>query len=97
MITVTVKGVANFADLLGTREPQEIAVPQGTTVRDLLAILIKEYGERLAARIFTAESGELRKDFRPLLNGRDLFFLNGLDTELKDGDRFTLMPFLAGG
>jgi molybdopterin synthase sulfur carrier subunit len=96
MITVTVKGVANFADLLGTGEPRAIAVPEGTTLRDLVTILVEEHGAPLAARIFS-ESGELRKDFRPLLNGRDLFFLNGLNTVLKDGDRFTLMPFLAGG
>jgi molybdopterin converting factor small subunit len=32
-----------------------------------------------------------------LVNGRDIQFLNGVDTVLHDGDEFSILPILTGG
>jgi len=34
---------------------------------------------------------------RLLVNGRDIQFLNGVDTILRDGDEFSMLPILTGG
>jgi len=43
------------------------------------------------------EKGELRKFVNLYLNDEDIRFLNGLDTELKDGDTLSIVPAIAGG
>lgn len=96
MIVITVKGVADIGKLIGPRGEQEIVLPPGSTLRDLLKLLGEKCGEAFRKRIFTG-NGEIRKDLRLLLNGRDIIFLAGLETALHDGDRFSILPPLAGG
>ena len=43
------------------------------------------------------ENGELRRFVNLYLNDEDIRFLNGLDTELKDGDVLSIVPAIAGG
>jgi molybdopterin synthase sulfur carrier subunit len=96
MIVITVKGVAAIGKLIGDGGEREILLPPGSTLGDLLKSLGEKCGEAFRKRIF-AENGELRKELRFLLNGRDIIFLAGLESELQDGDRFSILPPLAGG
>jgi molybdopterin synthase sulfur carrier subunit len=43
------------------------------------------------------ESGEVRRFVNIFVNDEDIRFLNGLDTELKDGDEVSIIPAIAGG
>lgn len=43
------------------------------------------------------ENGELRRFVNIYVNGDDVRFINGLDTELKDGDEVSIVPAVAGG
>jgi len=43
------------------------------------------------------ESGEIRRFVNVYLNDEDVRFLNGRDTELKDGDEVSIVPAIAGG
>jgi len=97
MIIVKVKGVADIGKMMNAKGEQDIALPDGPTLRDLLDILSDRFGEAFKGRIYEIGSKELRKDLRLLLNGKDISFLSGLETELHDGDRFSLVPPLAGG
>ena len=47
-------------------------------------------------QIFDA-SNRLRSDVTILKNGRNVVFLEGLDTELKTGDRIAVFPPVVGG
>jgi molybdopterin synthase sulfur carrier subunit len=42
-------------------------------------------------------SGSLRKDIVLLVNGRNIAFLAGLDTPLKEGDAIDIFPPVFGG
>ncbi len=98
MLKVTAKGVADLGKLMGGgRGEAALTLPPGSTVKDLLAVLIAKFGPALGQRLFMADGLELRKDLRLLLNGREITFLNGLATELKNGDHLSLIPPLAGG
>ncbi len=50
----------------------------------------------LAARL-TDESGSLRKFVNIYVNEEDVRFLQGKETEIKDGDTVSIVPAIAGG
>ncbi|MDH6110707.1 molybdopterin synthase sulfur carrier subunit [Kitasatospora sp. MAP12-15] len=49
----------------------------------------------IAARLLDA--GELRRFVNVYLNDEDVRFLDGIGTEVKDGDSVTILPAVAGG
>lgn len=98
ILHVTAKGLADLGKLIGGRRGElTIILPPGSTLHELLAALIERCGPALARRIFQQDGLTIRKDVRLLLNGRDIAFLNGLATELQEGDHFSMIPPLAGG
>ncbi len=64
------------------------------TVRRLLEILCTT--RPLHETIFD-DSGQLRSTVTVLRNGRNIVFLEGLDTTLNDGDKIALFPPVTGG
>lgn len=43
------------------------------------------------------EGGEIRRFVNIYINGEDVRFLQGMTTELKDGDEVSIVPAVAGG
>jgi molybdopterin synthase sulfur carrier subunit len=43
------------------------------------------------------ETGEIRRFVNVYVNGEDVRFLDGLGTELKQGDEVSIVPAVAGG
>lgn len=97
MITVKVRGAIGIDNLMGGGGGHEIAVPEGTTVRELLDILADKYGDDFRNIIYQNEKKELRQGLSALLNDRELAAAGGLDTRLQDGDHLSIIPVLAGG
>ena len=64
------------------------------SVRNLLRQVCTSQERR--EQIFDA-SNRLRSDVTILKNGRNVVFLEGLDTELKTGDRIAVFPPVVGG
>ncbi|UCF90104.1 MAG: MoaD family protein [Desulfobacterales bacterium] len=71
-----------------------IALGSPPTVRTLLDAVCTS-GER-RAQIFD-DSGRLRSDVKILRNGRNIVFLDGLETELASGDKIAVFPQVVGG
>jgi molybdopterin synthase sulfur carrier subunit len=72
----------------------KLVTAEGASLRELIDNLDANYsgvGERLVD-----ESG-LRRFVNVYLNDEDVRFLDGLDTELSDGDSVTILPAVAGG
>ncbi|HIE15218.1 TPA: MoaD family protein [Candidatus Bathyarchaeota archaeon] len=95
MLKVQVKAFARIKDVLGSEV--ELEIHEDMTVGDLLNELIKKYGDAFKRQIFNPETGKLQSYVRILLNGRDIDFLNGLETRLNNGDVLALFPPIAGG
>jgi sulfur-carrier protein len=92
-ITVTVKSFATLREVMDAEVRMEFA--GGATIRLLLAELSSRYGG-LSDMLFSAP--DTFRDFVNILkNGRNIYFLAGLDTPLDDGDIITLFPPAAGG
>jgi sulfur-carrier protein len=66
----------------------------GTTVGEVLDALYEEFDE-LRDRI--SEDGDLRRFVNVYIGGEDIRFLDGLETEVSDGDEVTILPAVAGG
>jgi molybdopterin synthase sulfur carrier subunit len=66
----------------------------GGTVGEVLDDLFDRYGE-LRERI--CEDGTLRRFVNVFVDGEDIRFLAGLETEVSDGDEVTILPAVAGG
>ena len=89
-VRVQVRFLLHFEGWAGTKE----AFVEAETVGELLAKVQDEYG--LRDRIL---DGDRTKPWtRVLLNGRDVFLLDGLGTPLSLGDRIALVfPFIESG
>lgn len=76
-------------------EPEVIVdVDVAGTVGKVLDALYDRYDD-LKDRI--ADDGGLRRFVNVYLGGEDIRFLDGLDTEVADGDEVTILPAVAGG
>lgn len=94
MITVTVKGVAEIGKMLSAGGEMTVELPDQAKLKDLLDYLAAETSTELVEHLTTEKS---TKTLRLLVNGRDIVFLQNLDTELKDQDRVSILPLLSGG
>jgi len=65
-------------------------------VEEVLKMIMERYGEKMKGRIFD-EEGKLNKFLDIFVNGRNINLLNGLDTELRDGDSITVLRVVSGG
>ncbi|MFH9421131.1 MoaD/ThiS family protein [Streptomyces sp. NPDC017529] len=66
----------------------------GATLADLIADLESRHNG-IRERLVDGE--ELRRFVNVYLNDEDVRFLNGISTELSDGDSVTILPAVAGG
>ena len=72
----------------------QIELEKGSTIRDLLDLLCNTYEKH--QRIFD-QSGQIRSDVITLKNGRRIDFLDGIQTELEEGDEVAIFPLIYGG
>lgn len=68
----------------------------GATVSEVIAALAKKFGDAFQRRVMGFD-GKPRSVLNLYVNGKNIRFLNGLDTQLKDGDEVMLLPAVSGG
>lgn len=69
---------------------------EANNVEEALKEITKRYSEKMNDSICYA-GGKLNKFLDIFVNGRNINLLNGLDTELRDGDRVTIFRVVSGG
>jgi len=65
------------------------------TLNQLLDILEEKIGKKFTFKL--REGGKLKKGVIILVNGKNVFHLNGIDTIIKDGDVISMFPPGGGG
>jgi len=96
VIRVKIYTILALKQVLGRRE-FEVSIQEGSTVKDLISWMVQTWGEKLSPHLFQPGSDRLVPHIRLMVNGRDIQFLNGVETVLQDGDEFTMLPILTGG
>ncbi len=82
------------AQLRGVTEGESEIEVDGGTVGEALDAVFDQH-EDLRARI--TEGGTLRRFVNVYVSGEDIRFVDGLQTELSEGDEITILPAVAGG
>lgn len=72
-----------------------VEINPGENVRGTLDTLSAQY-PGISARLFDPH-GQVKAHINIFLNNEDIRFLNGLETNVRDGDTVVLLPALAGG
>ena len=96
LITIKIRSILDIKKVIGSREVT-LQIPPATTLEALLEIMIKRWGKELAARLCEPDSLAPRPYIRLMVNGRDIAFLNRLETVLKEGDEVLILPPVSGG
>ena len=84
---------ATFRDAVG-RKTVSRSIESDVTVGEVLESLEAEY-DGLEGRLL--ENGSVAQHLSVLKNGRDVTHLDGVDTDLDDGDVLSVFPPVAGG
>ena len=74
---------------------QETVLTVPGTIDSIVKDLERQF-PGFASRL-TDDTGNLRKFVNVYLNEEDIRFLNGRETEVKDGDSISIVPAIAGG
>ncbi|MFP4001068.1 MAG: ubiquitin-like small modifier protein 1 [Candidatus Natronoplasma sp.] len=92
-MSVKIKLFANLAEKAGQKELHVSA----EKVKDALKELIDK-NPRLDDLIFKdRDQNELSDNVTVIKDGRNITYLNGLETELKEGDKISVFPPIGGG
>jgi MoaD family protein len=91
MVQIKINYFSMFRELTGKHEEY---LEVGNTVQSALQKLFEKYGEKMRKTIL--KEGTPHDSVIIALNGKSIKFFEGLDTNLKEGDKLTFF-FAAGG
>jgi molybdopterin synthase sulfur carrier subunit len=72
-----------------------VEVPQDSTLHELISNIANNLDSSFLDKV--VEKNAVRSEIRILVNGRNINYLNKLNTKLSDGDVVTIMPIAGGG
>ena len=95
---VSVRFFTSLRELLGKKE-ETIEFPKAArvTVDNVLEKLKQRYGKSFVEYVYDQKTGEMKGFLQILVNGRSSSTLNGMQTELADGDVLAILPPVGGG
>ena len=92
MSKVKLRLLSTLATVIGRKELET----EASTVKGVFDAVTAEYGDKFRTKAFDI-AGNLRKVIKIYVNGKDIRFLNQLDTLLNDGDEVLILPAVTGG
>jgi MoaD family protein len=97
-LQVSVRFFTSLREIVDKKE-ETLKFPEGkkVTVDMVLRTLSQRYGKRFVEYVYDAKTGEVRGVLQFLINGKSAATLNGLETELEDGDVLAILPPVGGG
>jgi len=91
---VSVKFFAHLPDRLGKKAIDEVDCEEGATISTLLDWLFLD--SKIKDALFD-KNQKIRSDITILKNGREIKFLDGLETRVNSGDEIAIFPLVVGG
>jgi len=96
MIAVKVRTILALKRIIGSGEV-DLTIPEGSTLEEVIATLVNRAGDELASQLYEPKSKTLRPYIRLMVNGRDIAFLNRMQTILQNEDEILMLPPVSGG
>ena len=95
---VKVRFFTSLREIVNKRE-ETLTFPanEKVTVDLVLKTLSQKYGKPLTEYIYNGKTGQPKNFLQFLINGTSTSTLNGLETELKNGDVLAILPPVGGG
>lgn len=87
--------VFSHALVSSTNNQREIQA-EGNSLGEVLEDLTKRYGDPFKKKLFDSD-GRTKRFINVYVNGKDMRFLEGLETKLKNGDEILIIPAVSGG
>jgi MoaD family protein len=93
-----VRFFTSLREIVNKRE-ETLKFPRGkeVTVDTVLKTLAQRHGKRFVEYVYDTKTGEVQGFLQFLVNGKSAATLNGLQTELEDGDVLAILPPVGGG
>jgi MoaD family protein len=97
-LQVSVRFFTSLREIVDKKE-EKLNFPEDekATVDIVLETLKQRYGKPFVEYVYDHETGEVRGFLQFLVNGKSAATLNGLQTELEDGDVLAILPPVGGG
>lgn len=84
--------------MVGKREETlEFSEDSKVTLDKALRLLSSKHGKSFVDYVYDPRTGEVKGFLQFLINGKSASTLNGLQTQLKDGDVLAILPPVGGG
>ena len=95
---VSVRFFTSLREIVGKKE-KTIKFPEGekVTIEVILENLRRCYGKQFVEYVYDRETGEVKGFLQFLINGKSASTMNGLETELTDGEVLAILPPVGGG
>ncbi len=95
---VSVRFFTSLREIVGKKE-ETLKFPEGekVTVEVVLETLRRRYGKQFVEYVYDLETGDVKGFLQFLINGKSASTMNGLETELADGDVLAILPPVGGG
>ena len=95
---VKVRFFTNLREIVNKREQTlTFTGDEKVTVDLVLKTLSQKYGKPFTEYVYNGKTGQPKNFLQFLINGTSTSTLNGLETELKDGDVLAILPPVGGG
>jgi molybdopterin synthase sulfur carrier subunit len=97
-LQVSVRFFTSLREITDKKE-ETLKFPEGekVTVDMVLKTLSQRYGKPFVEYVYDRKTGEVRGFLQFLVNGKSATTMNGLETELEDGDVLAILPPVGGG
>jgi molybdopterin synthase sulfur carrier subunit len=97
-LKVSVRFFTSLRELTGKKEETlEFSDDKTVMVDNVLKILSQRHGKCFVEYVYDAKTSEVRGFLQFLINGQSASTIEGLQTELKDGDVLAILPPVGGG
>jgi MoaD family protein len=97
-LQVSVRFFTSLREILGKKEETlDFTEGEKVTVDNVLEKLKQRYGKPFVEYVYDLKTGEMKGFLQLLVNGKSASTLNGLKTELADGDVLAILPPVGGG
>lgn len=95
---VKVRFFTNLREIVNKREETlTFTDDEKITVDLVLKTLAQKFGKPFMEYVYNGKTGQPKNFLQFLVNGTSTSTLNGLETELKDGDVLAILPPVGGG